>query len=222
MDRDTTRGRGGHARILKGLEEGNIDILIGTQMIAKGHDFPGVTLVGVVSADATLNLPDFRSAERTFQLITQVMGRAGRGDTPGRVVVQSLSPDHYAIARAVAHDFTGFYAEELEFRREAVYPPFSHLAALIFTGNSAAEVEKGAVTAARLLQKKKQELKLRVEILGPATAPLAKVRGRFRWQILLKSVGRVELHRLLKAFKGTLKLPAVVRLAIDVDPVDMM
>jgi primosomal protein N' (replication factor Y) (superfamily II helicase) len=222
MDRDTTRGRGGHARILRGLEDGSIDILIGTQMIAKGHDFPGVTLVGVVSADATLNLPDFRSAERTFQLITQVMGRAGRGDALGRVVVQSLAPEHYAITRAVSHDFAGFYAEELEFRREAGYPPFAHLAALVFSGNSAAEVEKGVGEAARLLRKTKQDLKSRVEILGPAAAPLAKIRGRYRWQILLKSSLRKDLHRLLGTFREKLKLPAVVRLSIDIDPVDML
>ena len=222
MDRDTTRGRGGHARILRGLEDGSIDILIGTQMIAKGHDFPGVTMVGVVSADATLNLPDFRSAERAFQLITQVMGRAGRGDMPGRVVVQSLAPEHYAITRAVFHDFAGFYAEELEFRREAGYPPFAHLAALLFSGNSAAEVEKVGGEAARLLFKTKQDIKTRVEILGPAAAPLSKVRGRYRWQILLKSSVRKDLHRLLATFKDKLKLPAVVRLSIDVDPVDML
>jgi primosomal protein N' (replication factor Y) len=222
MDRDTTRGKGGHARILRGLEEGSIDILVGTQMIAKGHDFPGVTLVGVVSADATLNLPDFRSAERTFQLITQVMGRAGRGDAPGRVVVQSLAPDHYAITRAATHDFAGFYAEELEYRREAGYPPFAHLAALIFSGNSAAAVEKGAEAAAALLRTIRQELRCRVEVLGPAAPPLAKVRGRYRWQILLKSTGRTDLHRLLAAFKGKVQLPAVVRLAIDVDPVDLL
>ncbi len=222
MDRDTTRGRGGHARILKGVEEGSIDILIGTQMIAKGHDFPGVTLVGVVSADATLNLPDFRSAERTFQLITQVMGRAGRGDAPGRVLVQSLAPDHYAITRAASHDFAGFYAEELEYRREAGYPPFAHLAALIFSGNSEAAVEKGAEAAAALLRTVRQELRSRVEILGPAAPPLAKIRGRYRWQVLLKSTGRTDLHRLLAAFKGSVKLPATVRLAIDIDPVDML
>jgi primosomal protein N' (replication factor Y) len=222
MDRDTTRGRGGHARILKGLEDGSIDILIGTQMIAKGHDFPGVTLVGVVSADATLNFPDFRSAERTFQLITQVMGRAGRGDAPGRVVVQSLAPEHYAITRAVSHDFAGFYAEELEFRREVGYPPFAHLASLVFSGNSAAEVEKGGEAAARLLMELKQELKTRVEILGPTAAPLAKVRGRYRWQILLKSALRKDLHRLLGRFREKLRLPAVVRISIDIDPVDML
>ena len=222
MDRDTTGGRGGHARVLKGLEEGRIDILIGTQMIAKGHDFPGVTLVGVVSADATLNIPDFRSSERTFQLISQVMGRAGRGDAPGRVLIQSLAPDHYAIARAVAHDFEGFYNEEIGFRREAGYPPFTHLAALTLSGNSASEVEKGAETAASVLHRTKGELRSRVEILGPVSAPLAKIRGRYRLQILLKSVGRPELHRLLARFRAAVRLPAVVRMAIDVDPVDML
>jgi len=222
MDRDTTRGRGGHARVLRGLEEGEIDILIGTQMIAKGHDFPGVTLVGVISADVTLHLPDFRSAERTFQLMTQVMGRAGRGDSPGRVIVQSLAPDHYAITRAVTHDFAGFYAEELEFRRETFYPPFAYLAALVFSGNSASEVEKSADRAARLLSSVKQELKSRVEILGPATAPLTKVRGRYRWQLLLKSARRSDLHRLLIVYREKLRLPAVVRLSIDIDPVDML
>jgi primosomal protein N' (replication factor Y) len=191
-------------------------------MIAKGHDFPGVTLVGVVSADMTLNLPDFRSAERTYQLITQVIGRAGRGDLPGRVLVQSLAPGHYAITRAVAHDFSGFYEEELEFRREALYPPFSHLASLVFSGNSESSVEKGAESAARTLHVVKQVLKSRVEILGPAAAPLNKVRGRYRWQVLLKSARRPDLHKLLNTFREQVKLPAVVRLAIDIDPVDML
>lgn len=222
MDRDTTGGRGGHARVLKGVEDGTIDILIGTQMIAKGHDFPGVTLVGVVSADATLNIPDFRSSERTFQLISQVMGRAGRGDAPGKVLIQSLSPDHYAITHAVAHDFEGFYAEEIGFRREVGYPPFTHLAALTLSGNSVAEVEKGADAVAGVLHSTKRELKSRVEILGPVSAPLGKIRGRYRWQILLKSTGRAELHRLLARFKAGVKLPAVVRMAVDVDPVDML
>ena len=134
MDRDSTKGKGGHARVLKALEDGSVDILIGTQMIAKGHDFPGVTLVGVVSADASLNLPDFRSAERTFQLVTQVMGRAGRGDKPGRVLVQTLAPEHYALTYAVAHDFEGFYPQEIAFREEVGYPPFAHLAALTLSG----------------------------------------------------------------------------------------
>ena len=222
MDRDTTAGRGGHARVLKGVEDGSIDILVGTQMIAKGHDFPGVTLVGVISADATLNLPDFRSAERTFQLITQVMGRAGRGDAPGKVLIQTLNPEHYAICRAAAHDFEGFFEDELEFCREAGYPPFTHLASLVVSGTSAGSVEQGAETAASSLRGIKKELRSRVEVLGPVVAPLGKVRGRYRRQILLKATSRTDLHRLLAALRGRLKLPAVVRLVIDVDPVDML
>jgi primosomal protein N' (replication factor Y) len=222
MDRDTTTGRGGHSRILKGVENGTIDILVGTQMIAKGHDFPGVTLVGVISADATLNLPDFRSSERTFQLISQVIGRAGRGDTPGKVLIQTLNPEHYAITRAVAHDFTGFYDDEIGFRRETGYPPFSHLAVLVFSGNAAHEVEKGATTAAGLLHRLKKDAGSRVEILGPVSSPLAMIRGRYRRQILLKSGQRPELHRLIAGFKARLRLPAVVRVAIDMDPLDML
>ncbi|WP_243371138.1 primosomal protein N' [Geotalea sp. SG265] len=222
MDRDTTSGRGGHSRVLKGLENGTVDILVGTQMIAKGHDFPGVTLVGVISADATLNIPDFRSSERTFQLISQVIGRAGRGDMPGRVLIQTLNPGHYAITRAVAHDFTGFYQDETAFRAEAGYPPFAYLAALIFSGNSAQEVDKGATAAAGLLQRLKGEARSRVEILGPVSSPLAMIRGRYRRQILLKSGQRPELHRLVARFRKQLKLPAVVRMAIDIDPLDML
>ncbi|HEY6837492.1 MAG TPA: primosomal protein N', partial [Geobacteraceae bacterium] len=222
LDRDTTRGRGGHARVLKKVEAGELDILIGTQMIAKGHDFPGVTLVGVVSADASLNLPDFRSAERTFQLVSQVMGRAGRGELPGRVVIQSLAPDHYAIVRAADHDYSGFCTEELAFRRELGYPPFAFLAGISLSATSASAVEKGAEEAAALLRETKRELRSRVEILGPAPAPLTKVRGRFRWQILLKCATRTDLHRVLKLFRERLRLAAVVRVAVDVDPLDML
>jgi len=222
MDRDSTKGRGGHARVLKELEEGTVDILIGTQMIAKGHDFPGVTLVGVVSADASLNLPDFRSSERTFQLVTQVMGRAGRGDKPGRVLVQTLAPEHYALTHAVAHDYEGFYAQEVAFREDVGYPPFAHLASLTFSSVSAAQAVNSAEEAAGLLRKIKGECRLRVEILGPVTAPLGKVRGRFRWQILLKGRERSELHRLLFHFRGGYSHPSTVRLVVDVDPVEML
>jgi primosomal protein N' (replication factor Y) len=222
MDSDTTSGRGSHARILKKLEDGGIDILIGTQMIAKGHDYPGVTLVGVISADATLNLPDFRSAERAFQLVSQVTGRAGRGDAPGKVLIQSLAPDHYALVRAAAHDFAGFYADEIEFRREAGYPPFAYLATVNLSGTSAGAVEKGADDAAQLLRDLRLEFRSRVEILGPAPATMAKVRGRFRWQILLKSPTRRELNRILARCKADFRPPPVVRMNIDVDPVDML
>ncbi|SNB47703.1 primosomal protein N' [Geobacter sp. DSM 9736] len=222
MDRDTTSRKGSHAAILKEVEEGNVDLLIGTQMIAKGHDFPGVTLVGVVSADASVHLPDFRSAERTFQLLTQVMGRAGRGDRPGRVIVQTLLPDHYAIFRALNHDYAGFCAEELDFRRDAGYPPFSHLAAVILSSTSKAEAERQADQAASTLRRLRRELKGKVEILGPATAPLGKIRGRYRWQILLKGTRRSDVHSLAAKFRKTFVPPAVVRVNIDIDPVDML
>ncbi|MDD2336163.1 MAG: primosomal protein N' [Geobacteraceae bacterium] len=222
MDSDTTSSRGGHARILKRLEDGSIDILIGTQMIAKGHDYPGVTLVGIVSADATLNIPDFRSAERTFQLVSQVMGRAGRGDSPGKVIIQGISYDHYALLRAAAHDYQGFYDEEIAFREDAGYPPFSHLAMVVISGTAEKAVEKGAQDAARSLREERESLKIRAEILGPAPAPLAKVRGRFRWQILLKARNRTELKRLLHTFQRNWKPPRILRTIIDVDPVDTL
>ncbi|HBG04109.1 MAG: primosomal protein N' [Geobacteraceae bacterium GWC2_58_44] len=222
MDRDSTKGKGGHARVLKELEDGTVDILIGTQMIAKGHDFPGVTLVGVVSADASLNLPDFRSSERTFQLVTQVMGRAGRGDKPGRVLVQTLAPEHYALTHAVNHDFEGFYEKEIAFREDVGYPPFAHLASLTISSIAAPQAANSSDEAAALLRKIKGECRLRVEILGPVTAPLGKVRGRFRWQILLKGRERSELHRLLFHFRGAYSHPSTVRLVVDVDPVEML
>ena len=222
MDRDTTSGRGGHSRILKQLAEGKVDILIGTQMIAKGHDFPGVTLVGVVSVDATLNLPDFRSSERAFQLVSQVLGRAGRGEQPVRVLVQSLIPDHFALARAVAHDYDGFLDEELAFRQELGYPPFSHLVALQFSSTAASAVEKDADAAAELLRRLREAQRCRVEVLGPATAPLGKVRGRYRWQILLKGTNRQELHRLVQRFRQEFRPTATVRLAVDIDPVELL
>jgi primosomal protein N' (replication factor Y) len=222
MDRDTTGGRGGHARIIRQVEEGKIDILVGTQMVAKGHDFPGVTLVGVVSADASLNLPDFRSSERTFQLLTQVTGRAGRGDQPGRVLVQTLAPEHPAITRALAHDAEGFYAEELDQRRELGYPPFSHLASIELSSTSRTSVEETAQSVGRELGRLKRELSARVSILGPAPAPLGMLRGRHRWQFLLKGARRSDLHRLLHAAKSAIRLPSVVRLSVDVDPLDML
>ena len=222
MDSDTTARKGSHAGILKRLEDGKIDILIGTQMIAKGHDYPGITLVGVASADATLNLPDFRSAERTFQLVSQVTGRAGRGDAPGKVLIQGSDPDHYALARAASHDYEGFYRDELEFRREAGYPPFSNLALICLSGIAEKPVEQGAEAAAALLRKMRSTMNARLEILGPAPAPLAKIRGRFRWQVLLKSAGRSELRKVLLSFQAAWNPPRTIRTTIDVDPVDTL
>jgi primosomal protein N' (replication factor Y) len=191
-------------------------------MIAKGHHFPGVTLVGVIAADETLNIPDYQSGERTFQLLSQVIGRAGRGDLPGKVLIQALETDNYAVRHAAEHDFEGFFTEELEFRREAGYPPFAYLATIVFSSNSQEAAVQGSVTAASLIWEIKRELRCRVEILGPVAPPLGKIRGRYRRQILLKSVRRTDLHKLLNLFRRRIKLPAVVRTAIDVDPVDML
>jgi primosomal protein N' (replication factor Y) len=222
MDRDTTRGKGGHARVLKLVEKGEIDILIGTQMIAKGHDFPGVTIVGVISPDTTLNLPDFRGGERAFQLVSQVLGRAGRGDTPGTVLVQTMNPDHFALRAAVAHDYEAFYREELAQRLDAGYPPFAYLAALHFSGNSLPMVEDEARKVAAVVRGIKNREGLRLEILGPAVAPLGRIRGRHRWHILLKSAQRSALHVALKQVKVLHAPAATVRMAVDIDPLEML
>lgn len=222
MDSDTTSGKGSHERLLSRMNDGTADILIGTQMIAKGHDFPGVTLVGVVNAEASLGMPDFRAAERTFQLLSQVIGRAGRGETAGSVVVQAYDTTHYAIRAAAEHDASGFYKQELEFRREAGYPPYTYLAAFAISGLSEQTVEKHADLTARQLTQLKSELKIRVEILGPAPSPIYRLRNRFRRQILLKSANRKDLHRLLSFWRQQTTIVSTVRISVDIDPVDLM
>ncbi len=222
MDSDTTSGKGSHERLLSRMNDGSADILVGTQMIAKGHDFPEVTLVGVVNAEASLGMPDFRAAERTFQLLSQVIGRAGRGENPGRVVVQAYDTEHYAIKAATEHDAAGFYQQELEFRREAGYPPFAFLAAFAISGLTEQAVSDQADITARLLAQLKSELKVRVEILGPAPSPIYRLRNRFRRQILLKGSNRSDLHRVLSFWRQRSAVPATVRISVDIDPVDMM
>jgi primosomal protein N' (replication factor Y) len=222
MDSDTTSGKGSHERLLSRMNDGSADILVGTQMIAKGHDFPEVTLVGVINAEASLGMPDFRAAERTFQLLSQVIGRAGRGETPGRVVVQAFDPEHYAISSAAEHDATGFYRQELEFRREAGYPPFAFLAAFAVSGLSEQAVSEQADMTARLLANLKSEQKVRVEILGPVPSPIYRLRNRFRRQILLKAANRSDLHRLLATWRQQAAIASTVRISVDIDPVDMM
>ena len=222
MDSDTTSGKGSHERLLTRMNDGSADILVGTQMIAKGHDFPEVTLVGVVNAEASLGMPDFRAAERTFQLLSQVIGRAGRGENPGRVVVQALDTEHYAIQSAAEHDASGFYRQELEFRREAGYPPFTYLAAFAISGLAELTVSEQADITARLLGQFKAELRIRVEILGPAPSPIYRLRNRFRRQILLKAINRADLHRLLTAWRQRANIPSSIRISVDIDPIDMM
>jgi primosomal protein N' (replication factor Y) len=221
LDRDTAQRRGAVEEVLAQLAEGTLDILIGTQMVAKGHDFPGVRLVGVVNADLGLHLPDFRAAERTFQLLTQVAGRAGRGALPGRVIVQTWSPEHYAIRPATAHDYERFYAEERVERERLGYPPFGQLALI----RAAAEDESVARAAADQLAAaaRSDAAASGPEVLGPAPAPIARLRGQHRFQLLLKHAQRKTLRevggRLLAHVE---RLPAGVRASIDLNPLDML
>jgi primosomal protein N' (replication factor Y) len=218
MDRDTTTRKGAHARLIARMAAREIDILVGTQMIAKGHDFPQVTLVGVVNADTALNMPDFRSAERVFSLFSQVAGRAGRGQQPGRVLIQTYDPEHYALDFVVRHDYHGFAAMELEQREALQYPPYGHLVNLVLAGNDAEKVAAAAGDLAARLE----SVTRKVDVLGPAPCVLSLLRGKTRMQILLKSGQRPALRYLVDQFKeGQFKVPAGVALTVDVDPLDM-
>ncbi len=215
MDRDTTSRKGAHQKIVRKMLDGQVDILVGTQMIAKGHDFPGVVLVGVLASDAVLNLPDFRAAERAFSLLTQVAGRAGRTGG-GRVLIQTYSPDHYALQCAAEQDYARFYAQEILFRQELGYPPAGHLANLVFSGIGAKRVTRVAEDFSAYLS----DAGSAVEILGPSPCPLFRLRGKDRVQILLKAAKRPQLGRLLD-YAEQWKVPAGVSLTVDVDPLDM-
>jgi primosomal protein N' (replication factor Y) len=186
-------------------------------MVAKGHDFPGVTAVGVLSADTLLNFPDFRAAEKTFQLVAQVAGRAGRGDAPGTVHVQTFHPEHPAIRRASGHDVDGFAAEELAFRRSFFYPPFAQLASIVVSSADRDKAEAAAKTIGRALGESGASLR----ISGPAPAPLERLQGRWRFQILLRAAERLAVLDALEAVTPE-RPPAGVQVAVDVDPQDLM
>jgi primosomal protein N' (replication factor Y) len=225
MDRDTTSKRGSQEGLIRRWERGDIDILVGTQMITKGHDVAGVTLVGALSADLSLNLPDFRAAERTFQLLSQVAGRAGRGSDPGRMVIQTYSPDHYAMQHLPNHDYKGFFAVESEFRRALNYPPFAKLVNLRFDGPTAEEVEQRAKSVAaqlRQLQVREPNFNAGIEVLGPAVAPIEKLRNRFRWQLLLKGKNSARLLEFASHARRLSPDGRGGRLQIDVDPYSML
>jgi len=223
MDRDTTRRRGSQERLIRQWQKGEIDILVGTQMITKGHDVARVTLVGVVLADLSLNLPDFRAAERTYQLLAQVAGRAGRGEEPGRVIIQTYMPDHYALRHVANHDYKGFFASEIEFRQALNYPPFSRLIHLRLDGAKPQEARAKATLLGESLRKRQREAGFhKTEVLGPAPAPIEKLRGRYRWQILLKGERSPLLARLASGAQELLPRSHATRLHIDVDPYDML
>jgi len=219
LDRDLAARRGAVARVLAGFEAGETDILVGTQMIAKGHDFPRVTLVGVVDADVGLGLPDFRAAERSFSLLTQVAGRAGRAELPGEVILQSHWPDHYALTLACAQDYDSFFEREMEFRRTMAYPPAGALLNLLVRARDAGP---GAREADALGRRLRDAARGRYRVLGPARAPLARLRGEHRFQILLKgqrAAMRAAVKGALVERYGASRWPGI---AVDVDPVSVM
>src|SRR5262249_46269731 len=218
LDRDRARRRGALMQTLAAFERGEIDVLVGTQMIAKGHDFPKVTLVGVVDADVGLGIPDFRSAERTFQLLTQVAGRAGRGEAAGEVILQTHMPDHYALVHACAQDYASFFERELEFRRTMGYPPAAALVNLIVRSADESEGQKAAAALGGILRNRAQGYR----VLGPAPAPLARLRQEHRFQILLKGRRkpmRDAVRAALVARYGETRWPGV---AVDVDPLSVL
>ena len=220
LDRDSVKGRDHYEAILGGFREGSYDILVGTQMIAKGHDIPNVTLVGVVSADVGLGIPDFRAAERTFQLLTQVAGRAGRGERPGKVMMQTMNPDHWAIKLAAEHDYNGFYKKEVYFRRLMSYPPFASLATLLVRSKKLEE----ALAWSGKLGAELCDLPAGVTLLGPAAAPVHKLKTEYRYQFLLKARNRADLRKAInraRAFALNQDWPAT-GLVVDVDPMSLL
>src|ERR1700690_2454421 len=221
LDRDTVRGREDFERALNALNEGELDMLVGTQMIAKGHDVHGVTLVGVVGADTALGLPDFRAAERTFQLLTQVAGRGGRGNSPGKVVLQTYFPDHYAVQFAARHDFAGFYDKELQFRSWMHYPPYSAIANVIVRSEKLDEALAWAGELGRWYEKTRHE---GIRVLGPAAAPITRLKRDYRYHFILKSPSREKMNALLRAMlaqAAARKIPRT-QLIVDVDAVWLM
>lgn len=217
MDRDTTNGKFAHARILDSFKRGEYDILLGTQMVAKGHDIPNVTAVGIISADSSLNMPDFRAAERCFMLITQTAGRAGRGDVPGRVVVQSYNPEHYAVQCGIRQDYQGFYEAEAAMRRQLFFPPFSRIVKLTFQHEKEEEALGAAATVKEHFQQSFKGQKNQ-QIIGPAPAMIANYRGIFRFCLLIKTA---ELSA-VQVFLRTEQLHLRPEVQIDVDPITTM
>ncbi len=221
LDRDTVRSHADFERALSALNAGEVDLLVGTQMIAKGHDIHGVTLVGVVGADMALGLPDFRAAERTFQLLTQVAGRAGRGEVPGKVVLQTYFPEHYAVQFAETHDFVGFYEKELRFRSWMHYPPYSSLTNVMVRGDKLDDVLRWAGALGRWFENTRHE---GVRVLGPAAAPIERLKRDYRYHFILKSQSRQKLNTLLRSMLAGAEEEGIPRtnVIVDVDALWLM
>ena len=227
MDRDTTQRKGAMIKMLKGLKERTIDVLIGTQMVAKGHDFPNITVVGIVCADLSLSFPDFRAGERTYQLLAQVAGRAGRGDTPGQVILQTYSPEHFSIMTAKAQDYMAFYDHEIGFRKALRYPPYSRLIQMRIAGRDKERTGGHATACGECCRElvSLSKYKQKIEVWGPIEAPLNKIASHYRFQILLKGSGAAVLHQfsreLMRQHAGIFSERGI-RVVLDVDPFDML
>ncbi len=224
MDSDTMRKPGSHDRVLSAFRSGEMRILLGTQMIAKGLDFPNVTLVGVINADTALHFPDFRAAERTFQLVTQVAGRTGRGDRGGRVLVQTFSPDHPAIIASSTHDYNGFAEGEMLQRRKFNYPPLGSVARIIIRGAVEKTTEAFAESLLKMLEAARDKLGAEVRILGPAPPPISRLRGKYRFHILLQSTDNRLLGQTIRLATAELHPPPKedIQFVVDIDPMDML
>ena len=216
MDRDTTGRKDAHRQLLGVFRRREADILIGTQMVAKGLDFPDVTLVGVVSADTALNVPDFRASERAFQLLAQVAGRAGRAERPGMVLIQTFNPEHEAVAAAAAHDYEGWFAREVEFRRELGYPPFSRLANCVCGEEEAAAADARLRAMAAALEQVPG-----IRLLGPAPCPLSRLRGKFRCHLLLKCFEGQDPSTIVSDALDRLPARERALISVDIDPLSL-
>ncbi|GHT20831.1 hypothetical protein FACS189419_00720 [Planctomycetales bacterium] len=222
MDTDTMQAPGSHERALSQFRNGKVQILLGTQMIAKGLDFPNVTLVGVINADTALHLPDFRAAERTFHLLTQVAGRTGRGEKSGRVIVQTFTPDHPAITAAAKHDYAAFIKQELPIREMLGYPPFTKMVRVVVRGEEEEKTSAFAKDFAEKLSRQTATVPETVKILGPAPAPFAKLRNLYRFHIHLHSLDGEKIRSAVQDVTLKMKPPKNVQYIIDIDPLDML
>lgn len=225
MDRDSTGRRGSQARLLRAWHAGEVDVLVGTQMVTKGIDNPRVTLVGVLNADISLNQPNFRAGERTFQLVSQVAGRAGRGQTPGAVLVQTLRPDHYSLRAAAAHDYQALFATEIEDRRALGYPPFRRLINVRVEAHDATTAERVARDFSACLRSRRGGAATAVEVLGPAPAPIERLRGWYRWQVLIRGTSRSAMRSAVEHGLEEIGSPRRgprIRVVVDVDPISML
>jgi primosomal protein N' (replication factor Y) len=223
MDQDSTARKGSTLAILRQIRNRTVDIIVGTQMLAKGHDFPAITLVGVICADLSLSLPDFRASERTFQLLAQVAGRAGRGEEPGRVIMQTFNPDHFTIKAARNQDYLEFFNQETPFRKALMYPPFSRMIQLKISGKNADKTREHARLVADLLERFNTR-EPQAQILGPIEAAIQKISSRYRWQILIKCVSSINISRMVSAI---VRDPAIrkvksVSVVVDVDPYSLL